>query len=122
MKKRCVYILSVFAFLFLTACSAGKDDMEKLRDVEFTVADPQEVPEELKALIDEKKEEAFQMTYGDKGYLYLARGYGERESSGYSVEAAECYETEDVIVLKTNLLGPPKEEEIVQKVPALISW
>ena len=115
MRKQCVYILSIFALLFLTACSAGKDNMEKLRDVEFTVVNPQDIPEELMGLIEEKQEKTFKLTYADKGYLYLARGYGERETSGYSVEVEECYESEDVIGIKTNLIGPPKDEEIAKK-------
>lgn len=116
MKKRCVYILSMlFLFLLLTACSAGKDSGEKLRDTSFTVVSPGEVPEELRDLIEEKKEEEFRLTYGDKGYLYLARGYGRRDTSGYSVEVEECYETENTIQIKTGLMGPPREEEIVQK-------
>lgn len=115
MKRRCVYILSVFAFLFLTACSAGKDDMKKLREVEFTVMNPDEVPEELRTLIEEKKGETFRLTYSDGGYLYMARGYGEKETSGYSVEVTECYETEDVVMVETNLLGPPKDEEIIEE-------
>ncbi len=115
MRRRCMYILSVFAFLFLTACSAGKDDMKKLREVEYTIVNPEEVPEELRTRIEEKKEETFRLTYSDDGYLYMARGYGKRETSGYSVEVTECYETEDVVMVKTNLLGPPKDEEIVEK-------
>lgn len=116
MKKRCVYILSMlFILIILPSCSAGRDHKEKLRDIEFTVVNPEEVPEELMSLISEKKEEVFQLTFADKGYLYLAQGYGEKDTSGYSVEAAQCYETEDVVRIKTNLIGPPKDEEIVEK-------
>lgn len=116
MKKRYVYILSMlFILVLLTACSAGRDDRKKLRDIEFTVTGAGEVPEELMTLITEKKEEGFQVTYGDKGYLYLARGYGKRDTSGYSVEVTECYEAEDVVCVKTNLIGPPKDEEIIEE-------
>lgn len=116
MKKRCVYIPSMlFILLVLTACQAGRDNMKKLRDIEFTVVSPSEVPQELDALISEKKEEGFQLTYADKGYLYMAYGYGKRDTSGYSVEVEECYEAEDVICIKTNLLGPPKDEEIIEE-------
>lgn len=101
--------------LLLTACSAGRDHMEKLRDIEFTVVSPEEIPEELMGVITEKQEEGFQLTYGDQGYLYLAYGYGKRDKSGYSVEVEKCYETEDVVCMKTNLLGPSKEEQIIQE-------
>ncbi len=115
MKRWYVCLLS--ALLFLTACGgcAGKDDMEKLRDAEFTVVSQEEIPEELASLIEEDKKEEFQLTYADKGYLYIARGYGERKTSGYSVEVSACYETKEVICMETELLGPPKDEEILEK-------
>lgn len=116
MKRQVTCICCLLAaFLLLTACSAGRESMEKLRDIEFTVVSPEEVPEELKGVIKEKQEEGFQLTYADQGYLYLAYGYGKRDTSGYSVEVAKCYETEDVIRMKTSLQGPSKEEEIVQE-------
>lgn len=116
MKKRAVYIVSMlFSFVLFTACSAGRDSMEKLRDIEFTVVSPAEIPEELMDVITEKQEEGFQLTYADKGYLYLAYGYGIRDTSGYSVEVAGCYETENLVRMKTNLLGPSKEEKIVEE-------
>lgn len=115
MKKRCVYILSIFMVLLSSACSAGRDSQEKLRDIDFTVVSPSDVPEEFAQLIAEKQEDVFKLTYADKGYLYLARGYGEQETSGYSVEVSECYETEDVICIKTGLIGPAKGEEIIEE-------
>lgn len=115
MKKWHVRLLPVWVLVLIFAGCAGKDDMEKLRDVEFTVVSPEEVPEELASQIDENRKEEFQLTYADKGCLYIARGYGERETSGYSVEVSACYETKDVICMETELLGPPKDEEILKK-------
>lgn len=115
MRKWSVCLLLALSALLVCGCRAGKDDMKKLRDIDYTVVSPDEVPEELMALIEEEKEEPFMLTYGDKGFLYLARGYGEQETSGYSVEVEECYETEDVVFLGTELLGPSKDEEIVTK-------
>lgn len=116
MRKKAVYIISVLlASLLLQSCLAGRDHMDKLRDIEFTVVSPAEIPEELTDAIAENEKEGFQLTYADKGYLYLAYGYGERDTSGYSVEVAKCYETEDLVRLKTNLIGPPKDEEIVEE-------
>ena len=98
--------------LFLCACSVQKEDKEKLRDIDFTVVDSYDAPEELQKKIDEKKEKTFEISYADNGYLYIARGYGSQDTSGYSVEVKECFEAKDGIYLKTNLLGPPKTEEI----------
>ena len=112
-------VLCIWCFLALilglSGCSAGKDRMEKVRDIEWTVVKPDEIPKELSEVIAEKQDEGFQLTYGDKGYLYMAYGYGKRDTSGYSVEVEECYETEDVVRMKTNLLGPAKDEEIIEE-------
>lgn len=115
MRKWYLYILLAVIWMSLSACSIRKDDMKKLRDVEFTVVSPDEIPGELKAQIDAEKEGEFKVTYGEGGYLYIARGYGKRQTSGYSVEVTACYETEDLICMETELLGPPKEEEIQKR-------
>ena len=115
MKKFCLYILLTSIVLLLGACSIQKDGEEKLRDVDFTVVPHDDVPEELQSQIEEGTKEAFQMTYGDKGYLYAARGYGQKNTSGYSIEVTECCETSNTIRISTDLLGPAKGEEILKK-------
>ena len=114
LKKIGLYILSAVCVLLLCACSVRKEDAKKLRDMEFTVVDPLEIPRELQEDIDDKKENVFKITYADEGYLYIARGYGKQDTSGYSVEVKSCYESKDSICLKTNLLGPPRGEEVVE--------
>ena len=51
----------------------------------------------------------------EKGYLYIARGYGVKKTSGYSVNVSRCYETEQRVHINTSLLGPGKEEKILKK-------
>lgn len=114
MKKKGLYILLAGCMFFLCACSVKKEDKEKLRDIEFTVVDSYDAPEELQEKIDDKKEKTFEISYADNGYLYVARGYGSQDTSGYSVEVKECFEAKDAIYLKTDLLGPPKDEKIIE--------
>ncbi len=114
MKKAGLYIFLAGCVLFMCACSAKKEDKEKLRDIEFTVVDSYDAPEELQEKFDSKKEKTFEISYADEGYLYIAKGYGSQDTSGYSVEVKSCYETENGIYLKTNLLGPPSSEEIIE--------
>lgn len=115
MKKWSRYILLTACFLILTACSVQKDSEEKLREIDFTVVDRRDVPRELSERIEAEKEEPFWMSYGDGGYLYIARGYGEKPTSGYSVEVRNLYETTNTLVMKTGLIGPEKEEKIIEK-------
>ena len=66
-------------------------------------------------MIKEKETTPLKLTYADQGVLYIAEGYGEQPTSGYSIEVKECFETKNAIYLHTNLIGPTKEERIVEK-------
>ena len=101
----------VFVVRFLTACSVEKDDLKKVRDLEFTVVGATDHPEELKQVIGEKKTAPFKMTYTDDQNLYIAVGYGEQENGGYSISVRELYLTENAIVADTELLGPESAEQ-----------
>lgn len=112
MTSKCLCIVIVLMLLSAAGCSIRKEDTKKIQDVEFTVMVPEDVPEELKSEIEKVQDTPFRLTYADQGYLYMARGYGEKESNGYSVEVNECYETSDSIQIQTTLLGPEKGEKI----------
>lgn len=106
-----VFIVTVL----VCGCSVEKTKTEKIKDLEFTVVPEEEIPEELSEKIKEQQEGVFKFTYADKGYLYIAQGYGEQETSGYSIVADHLYETENAIYVHTMLLGPPKEETVSEK-------
>ena len=89
MKRLCSCVLLLACTLLITSCSVTKTDKDKIRDIDFTVVDPEDIPEELAAQIEEARTEPFRLTYGDNGYLYIARGYGTKDTSGYSVEVPE---------------------------------
>ena len=115
MKRYYIFLALPLCILILTACAAGKTDHKKIRNIEFTVVDQEDVPDEFMAQIEEGKEEEMKLSYGDKGYLYAARGYGAMDTSGYSVTVDQCFETEQEIRIGTSLLGPGKEEKILKK-------
>lgn len=100
----------VFVVRFLTACSVEKEELEKVRDLEFTVVGETDLPEELKNVIEEKKMGPFKLTYTDDQNLYIVVGYGEQETGGYSISVKELYLTENAIVTDTELLGPQMGE------------
>ena len=85
---------------------------EKLQDLEYTVVKPEEVPETLKNQIEEEKEAGFSLTYSDEAYLYIARGYGQQETGGYSIAVEECYLAENAICVETVLQGPQVGEKV----------
>ena len=114
MKKRSLFLAGIFLLqiLFLCGCSIREEDSVKLRDLEFTLVSEERLPEELKTMIEEKKQEPFKFTYTDQENLYLCIGYGEQATGGYSITVNELYLMENAIYVHTNLLGPsPKEKE-----------
>lgn len=115
MKKIISTILCICLISLTVGCSAEKLSTDKLRDIEFTVVDEENIPEELKDMIDDKDKEMFKLTYADDGALYIAVGYGRQPTSGYSIEVKELYETENAIYIHTNLIGPAKDEKIVER-------
>lgn len=108
MKKWCLVLLIL---CILTGCGVQTQDEEKISDLEFTVLDPEKIPEELRNVLEEKKITPFKVTYEDEGYLYICVGYGEQQTSGYSIVVEDLYLTSNAIYVDTELLGPQKGEE-----------
>ncbi len=113
MKRWGILSILLLAF-FLGGCKIEEGDTKKVSDLSFIVVKEEEVPERLRNLIQENKEKPFKLTYSDDSYLYLIRGYGKQATAGYSIQVKECYLTSNAIVFKTNLIGPSKEENIVE--------
>ena len=63
------------------------------------------------SLIEKNKKTPFRLTFADQGKLYLAEGYGEQKTTGYSVEVDRLCETQETVYIHTGLLGPEKGEE-----------
>lgn len=112
MKRIAAAVLILAVLSAVPGCVVRYDSMQKLEDLEFTVTDEEDAPEELRTMIDEAREEPYQMVYADQGILWIAEGYGRKETTGYSVEISELYETEDAVHIRTRLLGPGMQEEI----------
>lgn len=115
MRRMLCVLVCLLPVLLLAGCSVEKTDKTKLKDLEYTIVEKDEIPDEMKAEIEKRKAEPFKITYGDGASLYIGQGYGKRETSGYSVEIKACYETSNSIFIHTNLIGPGNDEEISEK-------
>ena len=110
-----VWMLGLLGLGLLAGCSEKKDPMEKIKDLEFTVLSEDNIPEELKVVIEEKKDTSFKMTYQDNGFMYICVGYGEQVSGGYSIAVNALYLTENAIYADTTLLGPDPSDPAAGK-------
>lgn len=110
-KKIGIVITMMVCLFMINGCRAERQSTEKLRDMEFTVLAEENIPEECKSMIEQKKEKSFKFTYEDGQYLYICVGYGKQETGGYSITVNELYLTENAIYVDTNLLGPAADTE-----------
>ena len=115
MRKLASVMLCVCLLMLCQGCSVKKMNTEKIRDVEITVLEEEKIPEEFLTQIEEKKSGPFKITYADKDALYIARGYGEQKTSGYSIEVKELYATENAVHIRTELKGPGEKEQVIEK-------
>ena len=109
------YALGLVMLCLFTACAKEKNPMEKVKDLDFTVLAEDNIPQELKTVIEEKKANAFKVTYQDNCFLYICIGYGEQVSGGYSITVNDLYLTENAIYADTTLLGPDPGDGTVKK-------
>lgn len=112
MWKRVLLVGSIL--LFLSGCSMQTNEREKVRDLEYNILKEQEIPADLSRILEEKRQEAFKLTFEEEGALYLCVGYGEQETGGYSIAVKELYLSENAIYFDTNLIGPAKEEKVIE--------
>lgn len=106
-------ILVLILLLSLGAgCKTKAASQEKLQDLEYTLVPDAELPDELRGLIEEKKTNAFKLSYTADGKLYIVVGYGPQETGGYSVVVNEVYLTQDAIVVDCDLMGPEAGEKV----------
>ena len=110
--KKLAMILSVLAFVaVLGGCSLSSSERVKLRDLDFTVLSEEMIPQELKTVIEERKAEAFKLTYSDKENMFIVIGYGQQQTGGYSIAVNELYLTDNAVYVNTSLLGPDASEK-----------
>lgn len=115
-KKLVAITLILTLCLSCVGCSKGSNGVKKLKDLEFTVVEDADLPDKLAKFIEEKKVNPCKFTYSNEDYLYIVQGYGTQKSGGYSISVNDLYLTENAIYVKTNLIGPGKDEPVTQTI------
>ena len=107
----CIIVLSIMT---MTGCS--KNESKEHEVIDYTVVENEDLPAELKKLIDNKKPNTLRMTYTTKDYTYVVAGFGTKETSGYSIKVNDVYKSGNAIYADFALMGPA-ENEPVNEVP-----
>lgn len=95
----------ILVLVALACVSSGcrKQEARERQDLDFTVCEETELPDDLRQIIEEKKLHAFQMSYTTKDHLYIVVGYGEHDRTNLCVVVEELYKTDRAIYIKTDL-------------------
>lgn len=109
-------LLGIFVASFLIGCGQKSEEPKKVRDLEFTVVQESELPEQLKLLIGEKKCNPFKLTYAGSDALYIVQGYGAQPTGAYSVTIQELWLAENAIYFCSELLEPKEGARVEQRV------
>jgi hypothetical protein len=115
MGKIKVWVLGLLLFSLLTGCESVHSESSRGEDWDYTVVPTADIPEDFQTEIQEKKVNSFQMTYDDGEYLYIAVGYGEQESGGYSIQVEGLHEKGEDLCLETTLTGPGEDVVVSDK-------
>lgn len=110
--KKSLFALMIFIAAVISGC--GRIGSGKISEtpVDFTVVEKTAVPEEFMSSIEKAKTGEFTMTAAIDGYLYIAVGYGQQPTGGYSIRVDSMNEGNDSITLHTTLLGPGSGEAV----------
>ncbi len=111
-KKGYIILLLCMMLLLATGCKVEKKDTNTAKDIDYTVVAKKDIPEELKNIIDSKKEKEFRITFSTNEYLYIVMGYGMKATSGYSISLDKLYETDNTINIKSSLIGPSDKDSV----------
>lgn len=112
MGKRLSFIALITLLAFcIIGCSVIRKKTGEEKKIDYTVVKKEEMPPEVKKVIEIKKQEEFQMSYQWGEELYLLRGYGIQSTGGYSIQVEYVTENSEEIHIKTKLIGPESREE-----------
>ena len=95
--KKIYGILFFLGMIILCGCEVKVIEKQgEKRELPFVILGKEVIPEELKKLIEEKKEEEIKLTYVDEEGRYIIIGYGKQNTGGYSIYIKELYATENI--------------------------
>ena len=120
-RYRAAQICLFLLFLVLSTGCGGKGEETPsyvgAQDLSYEIVTGSAVPYKVNEKIFKEKEQAFQFTYRDKECMYIAIGFGEQPTGGYSIRVAAVKETTDHILIETELMAP-QAGEVVSPAPS----
>lgn len=116
-KKICIFLaVAVIIVIICMFMKITKIDKKRLNDIEYKVLSEEEIPIEILEEIEKYKQESVQCSYICSAKLYIVVTYGRQDTSGYTVEVNDLYESSNAIFVKTTLKGPATLKEAKEEI------
>lgn len=114
MKKLLLFIFAVLGFViaFTTSCGKEGEPTGELADLEYTIASERDLPDNLRTIIEQRKEHPFQLTYSTTDSLYIVKGYGAQKTGGYSIQVRSLCKDNSAIYFDPVLVGPSEQDQV----------
>ena len=106
-RRKLLISLLLLMLVLLSGCRFVKIREEERQPLEYEIVGQDQIPEELAAIIRERKTGKMQRG----GEMYLVKGYGQQLSGGYSIQVKELSCSSNGVFFKTRLLGPEDLEK-----------
>ncbi len=107
-------LLILLLVLSLAGCGKEEEEIKKVKDLDYTVVEEADLPDQLLELVNKKKNSPFCFTYKSEDACYICQGFGTQASSGYSITVEDLFLGTNAIYIKNTLLGPGKDELVIQ--------
>jgi len=106
-----LFLYAGCGILLMVSCSFQKESLEGQREkVDYEIAGSDAVSDDFLEAAETKKYNKFYMSYTDGEDVWIAIGYGERQTSGYSILVEDIYRSGGKICVRTMLVGPEKKD------------
>ena len=102
-----LFTLSLGLTLLLAGCTLTEKKEITGEPLDFTVVPAEDVPDELKTILEANKESEMMISYRIGDYLYIIRGYGKQETGGCSIAVDQLILAEDGIHFSSTRKNPP---------------
>lgn len=97
------FLVVCFSFTFLAGCK--KKQEVSYEPLTFEVCTEKTMPDELFAIIENRKQNRFQITFSNQQNLYIAVGYGAHDRDNLAAVLNEIYATKQAIYVDTDLMS-----------------
>ncbi len=122
MKKSRLGLLGVWLILVFTLVSCASsgggsgEDEAQAPDLAYEIVEKSKIPQKLAEKIQQEQKEKFGFSYRNGEEMYIAFGFGEQPTGGYSIQVVSVKDMGSKIVVEARLIPPQAGEVTPQSV------